>query len=205
MRTLVRKPCGSLCSSHLSGRNPPEAVRNFLAPVQRAISCVTPAVLTVSRGGYEPRAEPHGVVLNQNRPVALEMREYGVPRISLLVAMEYVIVEAAGDLGPWRVSIRQYSLELLRADKRLFAFHWHPQPPNVVKTPHLHLPKEPGTCAPALALLHIPTGRVSVEELIRLALEIGVQPRRDDFDAVLTATQRAHEERRSWGGSGSPT
>jgi len=160
--------------------------------------------MSLSRGAYEPRETPHGAVLNQNRPVVLDMREHGAARISLVVAMEYSIVEADGDRGPWKVTTRQYNFELERGGKRLFAFHWHPQPPNPYTTPHLHLSKQPDACSPALALLHVPTGRVSVEEVIRLAIEVGVKPRRDDYDKVLSETQALYEQYRTWGGSGPP-
>jgi hypothetical protein len=61
--------------------------------------------------------------------------------------------------------------ELLREgrrgqEERLFAYHWHPTGASPVTWPHLHV-LDP---ASALRKVHLPTGRISLEEVLRLAV-----------------------------------
>jgi hypothetical protein len=50
-----------------------------------------------------------------------------------------------------------------------------------------------------LTKLHIPTGRVSVEAVVRLAIEeFDVVPQRDDWEAVITASEDAFDRYREW-------
>jgi hypothetical protein len=52
---------------------------------------------------------------------------------------------------------------------------------------------------PELQRAHFPTGRVSVEEFLRLAIHaFDVKPRRSDWRAVLQRTQAAFSKWRTW-------
>ena len=83
------------------------------------------------------------------------------------------------------------------------SYHWHPDGPGGATYPHLHLglacgvpPRPAGLIHPDV---HIPTGRVALEDLLRLAIEqLEVKPLRDDWAEVLAASQRAFEESQSW-------
>lgn len=66
--------------------------------------------------------------------------------------------------------------------------------------PHLHVGAAMGPNAATILGGHVPTGRVAMEDVLRLLIELGVQPRRDDWQAVLDETQSAFERWRSWGG-----
>jgi hypothetical protein len=127
-------------------------------------------------------------------------------RLAFKVGIQYRLVEAAGDLGPWRAHTVAYSFELVHQHgPRLLAYHWHPEPPNRVRFPHIHFPRDCSSEGVPLSKVHAPTGRVCLEEVIRLAIdEFAAEPIRDDWDAVLRNTQEAHEAYRSWGGRGAP-
>lgn len=82
----------------MAGRTPPEAVQNFIDPIQRSISCVVDTPLTV-RGGYQPAPAPHWLILGDGGAVRLR----GVP-LAIRIAQHYRIVEWEGPRGPWKVT-----------------------------------------------------------------------------------------------------
>ena len=180
----------------MAGRTAAEAVHNFLDPLRKAISCVTPAVLDVA-GGYHPRPAPHVLTLAQGDPVRLSAD----PPILLSVTQHYRVVEYEGARGPWKVSTVGYYYVLSGPDEReVIAYQWHPVGRSPVTFPHLHLGFGAAIGYPQLADAHLPTGRVPLEQVLRLAInDFGVQPLRDDWRDVLDTTQAAPEEWRTWG------
>jgi hypothetical protein len=113
--------------------------------------------------------------------------------------MQYRIVEAEGRRGPWRVTTEQYHHEYrTRDDKAMLSFDWHPG--SRVEYPHLHV--GPAVLAEQAVLMqkaHIPSGRISIEEVVRFGIEeLGIVPLRGDWEQVLGEAQKAFEEWRSW-------
>ena len=87
-----------------------------------------------------------------------------------------------------------YSYRILEPEGReILAYHWHPTSVSPVKNPHVHLSSRigplviaPSGAAVALADMHLPTGFVDLNDVVRLLIaEFGVEPRRADWDAVL--------------------
>ena len=87
-----------------------------------------------------------------------------------------------------------YEYRILDLDAReILAFHWHPTGLSNVTDPHLHLssrlnPIDIGRNQELLPLadMHIPTGFVTLEDIVRLLItEFGITPRRDDWDNLL--------------------
>jgi hypothetical protein len=178
----------------LAGRTPAEAVGAFLAPLQQAIDCLTPTVLNVS-GGYFASDQPHALVLGDGDPVRLA----GEHDLALTVAQNYRVVEFEGPRGPWKVQTTAYFYELQRGDRELLGFHWHPRGASPHTSPHLHVGAAAEIGFAPLHRAHIPTGRIALEDVLRLAIEaFGVQPRRGDWDDVLTRTQAGYEAWRTW-------
>ena len=178
-------------------RRPSTAVNAYVERLQRAASCITDAVIVVGRGGYQPADAPHELTLGAGVPVRLA----GTGRIALAVGQKYRIVRASGDRGPWQVEIAAYYYALDDADGReILAYHWHPRVQKV-PFPHLHishgavsrelldraqLSLSHNSLRPDLAGAHLPTRQITLDEVLRLAIEqFGVEPRRDDWDAVL--------------------
>lgn len=115
----------------MAGSTPQEAVHNFVGPLQRALSCLTDAVLDW-RGGYHLGAR-HAVVLNQGEPATLARS-----RLAIRVSQYYPVVRAGPPHGPYKVSTRAYWYTL--EDKfrhEVLAYHWHPDQGR--RFPHLHL------------------------------------------------------------------
>jgi hypothetical protein len=199
----------------LSGKNPYQAAQNFRQPIQDAISCIASAKVILG-SNYDPSPVEHALELGAGDPRGIVFVN-GALTLGLIVQITFDIVEAPGELGPWKVRTLAYNFELTQADgTQLFAFQWHPRGPNVL-TPHLHLPKDSEmnrvaserlSLPKTLSKVHLPTGRVCVEEVIRFAIDdLGVEPmadRRTGWRDILREGQERHERWRQWGGSGTP-
>jgi hypothetical protein len=177
----------------LAGRTPHEALSAFVDPLQRALSCVTQAVL-VHRKPWPGHVQALGV---SEEPIGLRCTT-GSPAPWLYVEQQYDLIEVPGERGPWKVSTLAYRYRIdSAAGDELALWHWHPKDrqdrPHRYPYPHLHAQ------AGQLTGLHLPTGRVSVESVLRLLLnEFDVQPRRDDWADVLAASEAAFERWRTW-------
>lgn len=68
------------------------------------------------------------------------------------------------------------------------SWHWHPE---TYRSPHVHVREARG--------LHIPTGRVTFESVVRFLIEdLGVQEARQDWDSVLNDQEDRHLTWRTW-------
>lgn len=163
-------------------RTPTEAAEAFRNALQLALSCVTRDVL--SRGShYTPAELPHAVFLPR-RPVPLR----GQPPLALEVSQRYLVEEDPTEPGTWTARTLAYRHQpYLRDGPELLAFHWHPEDPNPVKNPHLHLSAGAQVQFAALARAHIPTGLIQLQDVLRLAIQdLGVRPLRPDWSEVLS-------------------
>ena len=172
------------------GRSREAASDATLASLQRAVSCVTRAVIV--RGRYGPDA-PHYWTFDE-RYVPLQGRF----RLELSLLHTFTFRASADAPGDWRPTSTSYLYQLReRGGPEIVLFHWHPVP-NLVQFPHLHVTAGAGsvTIDPRR---HVPTGRVSLEAVIRFAIaELHVRPRRPDWQQVLTAGEREFDARRTW-------
>jgi hypothetical protein len=169
----------------VAGRTPAEAVANYLAPLQRAVSCVTDLILNIG-GGYRA-GKQHSVLLGDGTPVRLA----GKRGLSIIIAQRYEIVEATGRRGPWKVHTQGYTYHVRNSRGDLLAYHWHPT--YRVKGPHLHMFQS------EISKCHLPTNRVSLEEVLRTVIvDLGAQPIREDWDSVLKAGQEIFEKFQTW-------
>ncbi len=185
----------------MAGRTPAVAVNNFLEPLQQTLDCVTNGVIDVS-GGYYVRDEPHLATLNGGLPARLFTR-YDPP-LALTVKMHCRVVEATGARGPWKVQTAgwSYAIRSIEDDhgRELVSVHWHPSGASAVTWPHMHVRDELlSDTAEVFAGAHFPSGRVALEEVIRLLIEdLGVEPRRDDWEEVLGSNLERFENWRTW-------
>ena len=181
----------------MAGKSPAEAVNNFLEPLHKVIDCLTQAQLTV-KGGYYPTTEdPHALTLGDGLPQRLS----GATELYLVVKQFYYVIRVEDPDGlPWKVSTAEYNYNLRDSDNRiLIAYHWHPAERYKVRTPHLHLGQGAKVGRQDLYRVHIPTGRIAIEDLARFAIkELGVAPRRDDWEEVLSRARKTYEDRRTW-------
>ncbi len=177
----------------MAGRTPREALAAFIDPLQRALSCVTRANL-VYRPPWPRQVQALGA---SEEPIRLTTTTGGRGP-SLYVEQQYQLVEAPGEHGPWKVSTRAYRYRIDAAVRdELVLWHWHPtdREGRLHREPRPHLHAQVGE----LRGLHLLTGRVGLESVIRVLLtEFGVRPRRDDWQDVLDATEALFERWRTW-------
>jgi hypothetical protein len=96
----------------------------------------------------------------------------------------------------YKVTTLSYLYTLFDANGReVLGYHW--QPEEKVAHPHLHV--GPGAEARRLSRkVHLPTGRIALEALLRCAIEdLGVDRERDDWDKVLAKSQADFEQHRT--------
>jgi hypothetical protein len=177
----------------LAARTPGEAVEEFLGPIKETLGCLTNEgfVARIRRpGGPHPAVFQRGVI-------ALRRRD-SRPSIRLGLSHTYSVVETEGERGFWRVSTAGWIYELADSDDNLIvAFHWHPGGHGRMTWPHIHAY---GTHeSEELHKLHPPTGRVSIESVVRFLIEdLGVIPRRASWRAILERNEHLFRERRTW-------
>lgn len=113
---------------------------------------------------------------------------------------KYRIVEDSGPRGPWKVETIAYYYALeAESGREILAYHWHPDTGFPVTTPHMHLGPEAAVGHQLLAQSHLPTGRISMEDVLRLAItDFHVEPNRPDWEDVLAGTQAAYFTWRTW-------
>ena len=167
-----------------TGSSAAEAVVNYKDGIQRAVSCVTPSVIDVA-GGYHPSPIPHRLTLNRGLPVALG----GQSHLMLRLQQHYRVDETGGVGGHWRVTVLEYYYSVHDTEeKEVLLYHYHPRGDSPVKTPHLHLGHGAEVGRTEVRDAHLPTGTVSLNAVLRVLIEeMGVQPRRSDWDSILSS------------------
>lgn len=170
----------------MASKTPREAAWAFIEPLQRSLSCVTPGVLNYAGGNY-PSDVPHVLYIGRGDPVQLP----GEAGISLTFQMQYRLLAAGDERGVWNAQIAGYLYGFDDAEGReILAYHWHPDGRSAERKPHLHLGAGAHVGRMELTTAHLPTGRIPVELLLRLSIRsLGVEPRRDDWEAILSGNQ----------------
>jgi hypothetical protein len=161
-----------------------------LAPLKRSLSCVTAAQLFVSSIS-RPGDDTEALVLSQD-PLSLVSGRLG-SAVSLQLRHQFRYVKEQEHR--WHVSTVAY---LYRLDNstghELVSWHWHPA---TVAYPHLHV-----ASGVLDKRVHLPTGRVSIESVLRMLLtDLDVAPAHDhagDYLEVLEASERPFIEHRRW-------
>ena len=108
------------------------------------------------------------------------------------IAQECRIKQSPGQGDPYAVLVTGYVyIFTLPIGTEILAYHWHPDGHSHIVDPHLHIgPATIGTNAAyrpgAMHKAHFPTGFVPLASVIRMTIEeLGVEPRRPDWDAIL--------------------
>lgn len=180
----------------MAGRTPREAIDAFLEPFKAIVGCVTDDGFVV-RGGWSPGEQQSAyfqddfAILNRRNGQALK----------LAVHHRFVVRQADDPRGPWTTSTVEYIYEVSdERDDPIAAWHWHPasaQPGDAAHWPHLHAYGTRDTLT--LHRLHLPTGRVAIEAVVRFSIaDLDVVPRRADWSAALDRHEATFRQQRSW-------
>lgn len=172
--------------------------------MNRVVGCIAQARLAVKPGGADPNViyalafAPHG------DPVALRHRDGGARGLNLEVRQQFRLVDPdpTDAIPAWRVSTVAYEYRLLDArGTEMLAYHWQPGPEyEGPDHPHLHvsavLPAQ-GPAGTAFEIdidkIHAPTGRVSLEAVVRMLLtelDVGHRPNRGNWSDILDAAEQ---------------
>jgi hypothetical protein len=132
------------------------------------------------------------LTLNRGTPSKLRSR----PSVYLTVKMLYRVTEDEGERGPWKVKTAGYNYSIQDgSEKEILAYHWHPA--TKPSYPHLHVC--PASGVNLLRKIHLPTARISVEDVLQLLIEqFKVKPIRHDWEKVIKKTKAAYEKFRTW-------
>lgn len=190
----------------MAGATPKRAADAFIARFRATVQCVA---ATEVIGGGHVIGGAHGVTLapygrGAGDPAPLRSRA-GHRDLLLRVAFQYTIAfvpDADHDQRYW-VAPMAYWYGILDGEEReILLFHWHPEGVSDVLTPHLHVPfvssvalgqmsgKGVGGRSVHLGRMHVPTGYVSLEEIVELLIEeFDVEPRRSDWLDVMTVNR----------------
>jgi hypothetical protein len=180
----------------LSARTPQEAIHELLEHFKVVVGCITEEGF-VSRCGRHLRDD---LTANFQDYFTILDRRNDEP-LKLEVRHRYTVLQVEGDRGLWSTHTTEYIYEVsAESDGLIAAWHWHPgsgRPGDEAHWPHLHAYGDRETLT--LHKLHLPTGRVSLEALVRFLIEdLSVVPRRDDWRTVLSRHEEAFRQVRSW-------
>lgn len=141
-------------------------------------------------GGYHVAEAPHALMLAGGEAVQLRGRN----DLSLWVHQNYRVVELEGRGRSWTVRTVGYVYRLVAGGRELVAYHWHPRGRSPHTFPHMHLGPAAEIGFTDIGRAHLPTGRIGLADVLRLAIrDLGVEPRRDDWREVLDEAQGADE------------
>jgi hypothetical protein len=176
----------------LAGRTPQEAVEDFLEPLREVVGCITDEGFVTRRPGSDGEQQTAAF---QSGFTILERPSGDALRLELL--LRYVIVQAEGERGLWKVSTREYIYEIAdERDELVAAYHWHPQSGRIT-WPHVHVYGARDSLT--LHKLHLPTGCIPVESIVRFLVEdLGVQPLRPNWDEIIIRREVASRQWRTW-------
>jgi hypothetical protein len=171
------------------GRTAHQALAAFIEPMQRVLSCTSSANVVYRL----PHASQVQTLTTSEAPIRLRTSTNAAFLLS--ADQQYQLVWSPDPKrGPWKVQTRAYRYRIDReGEGELVSWHWHP--PMGVPFAHMHTPP-----AAQLHGLHLPTGRVSLEAVVRLLLaELDVRPCRQDWREVLDEAEDAFRTWRTWG------
>lgn len=174
----------------MAGRTPRQAVENYLDPIRKSIGCITPAYVTHSKGGRDLVGHQHSLVVNGGDPIMLG----GPAGVSAELSQLYEIIPAENTRSPYKVRTLGYMYTIRdHVDREILGYHWHPAEGNIL-WPHLHLKHGIGARRREVEKAHLPTGRVAIEDFIRLLiLSFEVPPHRPDWEEILAGPQERFE------------
>jgi len=179
-------------------RSETAALTRYVEVLQRSLQVVTKAIWTadVARG----RLGPHALRLSEN-PVRLP-RDGGDP-IYLAASHRFEFERSGRFPSEWRVHNLQYIYSIgvgPKLDDAFVAWHWHP---DVRTECHVHVFAEHPDM-PGLPEMHLPSRRVSFEQIVRFAItDLNVR-HTENWERVLDDSEALFDEYKSWHGSSEP-
>jgi hypothetical protein len=175
------------------GRKPADAVREYLQPLQRSISCLTDKVVRPS--GYDTDRKYIATFSGTSARLRTTSRD-----LYLSFLQSYSIHKML--LGNYKVKTLSYMYAIENEfGHEIVAFHWHPESDvETVTFPHLHIGYGAGDrILQSVRDSHFPSARVSFEEVCHLLIDhFDVVPLREDAKDVLAENHKLFVTHKSW-------
>jgi hypothetical protein len=178
------------------GKTPYEAYQQFVKPIERAVACVARTKLLIAPRGHSLGTQ-YTMFFPNGDPVALR----GEARLLLDLGLTYEIVEDTSIVGgPFRVTTRGYQHSLSSSNGlEIVGYHWHPSGKSHELRPHVHIGSSQLRDQAVLRnKAHVMTGRCSIEQVIRTAIQLGASPACADWSDRLDEGHEIFVKYRSW-------
>ena len=168
----------------MSNRTERAAFTEYLQLQQTFASCFTLSLIT-----HDCRVPEVGNIyslhLNKGMGVVLRTAQF---RVAVNLDQRFEIAQAVGEEVAFNVQTIEYYFTVKDANTgtEIIAYHWHPT--AVHKFPHLHLGAgaATGKLRAGLDKAHLPTGPVSIHEVILMLIrDFKVPAARPDAEAIL--------------------
>lgn len=182
----------------MRGRTPAEAYRTFVGPLQAALNTISDGRLVLTNRLDSIQAgRPLAISLNSGVPTPLRFAKSD--RLFIQVAFWALIEPFA--LGTQRFECRQTAYWYTvtnHTGQELLAYHWTPEVRTLERRyPHLHIgsaaSSQSSLSVGAFHKLHLPTNLISIQHLVRFAIqELGV-PVRSGHSRDLVLAQLTRE------------
>lgn len=172
----------------MPGSSESEAIQNYSDPIIETLGCVTSASLV-----HAPIGRFDALIFDVDRGIA----SVNGTSFGLYFAQTFSVIR--GSSG-WKVRTEAYVYKLLASGTHPhIQYHWHPDGDYLKKRPHIHFNARSGVLKRSVSKYHFPTGRMSIEELIRFLIEEEqATPTRSDWSEVLQRNLECFEAYRTW-------
>lgn len=170
----------------MAGKTPKEAAENFVKYLRESLGCLSDHFVTAYQQSsklYKVYYEPYAHVVD------FEYTNYEVSVVQI-----FRIVPDPLQEGQFKAKTQEYSYTLLKDEREIVSYHWHPNDPGV-SYPHMHIHEK------AIKRIHFPTSRVCLEDFILLLFrdyEIRPNVSHADYKAVLERNKRNFEKWATW-------
>ncbi len=168
----------------MTHRTSTRAFQAFRQSVQDSIACFAHSRVTGTT--HQPDRKGR-LTLNSDRRM-----------IEIECAIGYRI-ENRGTQGvnDWRVATLGYIHSVSLDGERVAEFHWHPDETSNIWYPHIH-PRLAGS-GRGQGGMHIPSGRIFVEDVLLFAHERGAVPLKNNWSEIVDSVRQRIAAEASWG------
>lgn len=177
----------------MPGRTIADALRNYVDPIQRAVSCFRGQGKICVSGFVSKYGDVGAWTLNdpdQGMILPHFGTFYAQQRFELVKTTNKVVADPKRE--PYRVSTREYIYRLEITDGPVVAWHWHPVGRSSDNEPRPHIHPSFNTKA------HLPGSRMAIEDVIEGCIALGAEPSCTDWQERLLETGSTHKLYRTW-------
>lgn len=174
------------------------ARQRYTRILQRSLSCLTKSVWY-----FGTNDEGKSALAVSSDPITLR-RNGDRPRLYLSAGQLFEIIpdpreEFAGEFKSQTLAYIYSLRTTAAAEDELVAWHWHPLTTPERPGPHVHVRVDHPALGHPLPELHIPSGRVSFEDIVVFLVDdLDVRAARNDWREIVNESQERFRRFRTW-------